>query len=170
MSKVVYKSLAFLGYPNYRVGDDGTVWSKARHGQWKQLKPRPDTKNHLMVFLSHAGVGRNRYVHHLVLEAFVGFRPAKMEACHDPDRNPHNNHLNNLRWDSHKANIHDSMRHGTRVCNKGERNPSCKLSWSKVHTMRRQRVCGWTYYELMGEYGVSYATVRSICTHRTWKV
>lgn len=32
-SIVQYKSLGFLGFPNYRVGDDGSVWSLHRSGR-----------------------------------------------------------------------------------------------------------------------------------------
>lgn len=52
------------------------------------------------------------YVHVLVLDAFVGPRPKGMEACHN-DGDGTNNKLSNLRWDTHKANIQDSISHGT---------------------------------------------------------
>jgi hypothetical protein len=56
--------------------------------------------------------GNARYVHHLVLEAFVGPRPDGMEACHE-NGNSLDNRLSNLRWDTHAANMADQRRHGT---------------------------------------------------------
>src|SRR6266571_51251 len=50
-----------------------------------------------------------RFVHHIVLESFVGPRPSGMWACHNnDDRN--NNALSNLRWDIPSANSLDSVR------------------------------------------------------------
>lgn len=51
-------------------------------------------------------------VHTLVLEAFVGPRPAGMQACHWDDDGD-NNHLSNLRWDTHKGNSADRERNNT---------------------------------------------------------
>lgn len=51
-------------------------------------------------------------VHVLVLETFVGPRPAGMEACHN-NGDPRDNRLSNLRWDSRAANREDAIRHRT---------------------------------------------------------
>lgn len=53
----------------------------------------------------------SKYVHRLVLEAFVGPCPDGMVACHWDD-NPENNHLNNLRWDTESSNQRDKVRNG----------------------------------------------------------
>jgi hypothetical protein len=58
------------------------------------------------------GSSRVAFVHTLVLEAFVGPRPAGMQCCHYDD-NPSNNNLANLRWDTDSANKFDSVRNGT---------------------------------------------------------
>lgn len=49
----------------------------------------------------------------LVLRAFIGAPPAGFEGCHN-DGDPANNHIGNLRWDSHQANMDDQFKHGTR--------------------------------------------------------
>jgi hypothetical protein len=54
---------------------------------------------------------RNRAVHQLVLEAFVGPRPEGLVCCHRDD-NSFNNHLSNLRWDTPQANERDKIRNG----------------------------------------------------------
>src|SRR5215469_11602400 len=88
------------GYPGYRVGSDGSVWSQRNFhggvgGPWRLLRPRPNASEHLRVTLSTPTVTRDRFVHILVLEAFVGPCPSGMECCHG-DGNPKNNNLSNL--------------------------------------------------------------------------
>ena len=58
--------------------------------------------------------GKKRYtnVHRLVLEAFVGLCPDGFECCHN-ERDPTNNRLTNLRWDSRASNALDKVEHGT---------------------------------------------------------
>lgn len=53
----------------------------------------------------------SRYVHHLVLEAFIGPRPEGMEGCHGL-QGPGDNNVTNVRWDSHQENMLDIIRHG----------------------------------------------------------
>jgi hypothetical protein len=90
-STVTYR--AVLGYPGYRVGDDGSVWTCWRgkcppyqSEQWRQLKGRPSESGRLRVGLYINGRQRWLQVHRLVLEAFVGPCPEGMEGCHFPDR------------------------------------------------------------------------------------
>lgn len=51
-------------------------------------------------------------VHRLVLLVFVGPCPDGMEACHGNDV-PHDNRVENLRWDTRAANVADSVQNGT---------------------------------------------------------
>lgn len=108
------------GFPFYRVGDDGSVWTcqkcgrgAGRPGRWRRKTPKRAGKGYLWVTLCNGDVRRHEYVHTLVLEAFVGPRPEGMEACHSPDRNPANCAATNLRWDTPSANNLDKIAHGT---------------------------------------------------------
>lgn len=106
------------GFPGYRVGSDGSVWSrhpwrKYRSGEWRQLTPVMAGKQpHLKVSLTRNGKVHQRWVARLVLEAFVGACPPGMECCHDPDPSPGNNALKNLRWGTRQDNVKDCIRHG----------------------------------------------------------
>ncbi|MDM3894746.1 NUMOD4 motif-containing HNH endonuclease [Mycobacterium intracellulare] len=103
----------------YEVSDQGRVRSVERIVQFGSqtrtvrstiLKPGETTKGALYVVLSN-GRPKNRRVHQLVLEAFVGPCPPGMEGCHwDDDKK--NNALTNLRWDTHSANELDKVRNG----------------------------------------------------------
>lgn len=72
-------------------------------------KIRDDRPTAMMVGFIVDGKHTVRYVHHLVLEAFVGPRPPGMEACHF-DGNAQNNRLENLRWGTSAENKADAIR------------------------------------------------------------
>lgn len=106
------------GFENhYEVSDHGRVRSLDRvipgkdgrttkfHG--RVLSPERQKSGHLSVRLGN----RKKYVHRLVLDAFVGPCPAGMEACHADDI-PANNHLDNLRWASRSDNILGRRKNG----------------------------------------------------------
>lgn len=54
---------------------------------------------------------KRRYVHHLVLEAFVGPRPEGLECLHGDD-DKLNNTPSNLRWDTRLANCREMVERG----------------------------------------------------------
>lgn len=89
-----------------RIDAAGRQWpGRAMKFQAHQLT------GHLELNLTNNGVHHKRKVHHLVLEAFVGQMPDGMVCCHG-DGNPQNNMVENLRWDTPKANSQDMIRHG----------------------------------------------------------
>jgi hypothetical protein len=107
---VEYRSIP--GFPNYRVGNDGSVWSKFT-GDWKQLSPSRATNGYYFVGLCRKGFRMQRNVHRLVLEAFAGPCPNGMEARHFPDRDQSNNTIGNLSWATREVNMGDQRTHGT---------------------------------------------------------
>lgn len=102
----------------YEVSDQGRVRSldrkdargRQRRGRMRSLAKQPS--GHLTVALCRERVQQHYQVHWLVLEAFVGPRPAGMFGCHWDD-DPSNNHLDNLRWATRSENVKDSVRNGT---------------------------------------------------------
>jgi hypothetical protein len=99
------------GEPGYAVSDHGRarsldrVLSDGRTAGGVLLTPDPDRKGYRRVRVG----GRWRRVHHLVLEAFAGPCPPGMEGCHQ-NGHPDDNHLTNLRWDTHGENERDKRR------------------------------------------------------------
>lgn len=114
-----------VGYEElYLVSNLGRIWLieekiTVKIGRYKTyvglVKPhKADGFGHLAVTLRNLkGKSKRYYVHHLVLEAFVGPRPENMEARHFPDRNPANNMLGNLLWGTRQENMLDKKIHGT---------------------------------------------------------
>lgn len=166
---VNYRMLDFLGFPGYRVGDDGSVWTQRRTGggmrtTWRELTPDKGRYGHRRVLLMP---GRKRFlVHHLVLTAFVGPCPDGMECRHFPDRNPANNRLENLQWGTRTENQRDRCQHGTD--NRGTGNPSSKLTPDAVHAIRNKRKSGATLNAIASEFGVTLQTIHAITTGKTW--
>lgn len=109
------------GYEGYEVSNYGRVRSVDRTIQRKDgrtqrckgrmLKPREHEKGYLTVNPCNEDGNKNRYVHRLVLEAFVGKCPDGMETLHI-DGDPTNNRVDNLRWGSSSDNPLDIIRHG----------------------------------------------------------
>lgn len=170
-SGVCYRTLDFLGYPGYRVGDDGSVWSRFVRNRrtfgfvWRKLKLG---NGHIGVTLTVNGKHTRLLVHRLVLEAFVGPCPPGMECCHFPDRNPANNHVENLRWDTHKNNLNDRWKHGTMTV--GENNPGALLKESDVVSIRQKFATGiWSKQSLADEYGVTRTAIYLVVSKKNWK-
>jgi plasmid maintenance system antidote protein VapI len=89
-----------------------------------------------------------------------------MEACHE-NNNRSDNRLENLRWDTPKANQADRIRHGT--ANVGEQNPMSKLSSDDVAKIKKLWESGTvTQREIAGQLGVTSNHIWHILKGRRW--
>lgn len=129
------------------------------------LKPWRSSQGRLAISLSAKNKVRKIFLHHLVLGAFVGPRPKGMEGCHG-DGNSQNNHLSNLRWDTHASNQNDMARHGSV---KGERNGGAKLNESTVIEIRNRHANGSSLDELRIAFGISKANACLIVNRKAWR-
>jgi hypothetical protein len=136
----------------YAVSDDGQV---------KSL-PRPRRKTERVLVLQQETThpywfvtfwrGRKAYhrrVHNLMLEAFVGPRPAGSCGLHADD-DPNNNDLSNLRWGTLSDNALDMVRNGS---HNHARKTHCK--WGHPFTGARnakQRICRECHKRRNAEY------------------
>ena len=171
--RIRYRRLSFLGFPTYRIGDDGTVWSY-RLG-WIQLKPKILTKKpYRRIRLCNGREQKLFLIHRLVLLAFVGPCPDGCE-CRHLDGDPTNNHLDNLCWGTLQENWEDRRRHG--VAPQGERSGNAKLTDEQVRWLKHeyrshgdgfpsQRAFARHY---AGILDVSPVTVRSILRGIWWR-
>lgn len=143
----------YEGY--YQVSDHGRVKSLDRvvdHPQGplrrkgKEVKFKGHKDDYDVVTLHKDSKRKNRMVHNLVLEEFVGPRPDGMETRH-LDGNPKNNHVSNLAWGTPKENSHDIDRHGRRHnsnkthCSKGHELSGDNLAFERGGKKRVCREC-----------------------------
>ena len=103
------------------------------------------------------GTFKTTGIHRLVLEAFVGPCPPGHEGCHY-DGNPHNNRLENLRWDTHRNNLNDRIRHNT--IRKGDRHPLVKIKLDDRETIRRLARRGFSSEQIAALFGTQNGTVQ----------
>src|SRR5215468_1964479 len=145
------------GFPGYCVGNIGTVsscwthkkkagfltgWRSFLGSEWRTLTPAIDRKGYLRVHLRvPSGRSRTVKVHHLILKAFVGPRPAGCE-CRHLDGNPANNRVSNLCWGTPKENAQDTQRHGRLRPKRGEQHPLRKLTDAEVMEIRERAANG----------------------------
>ncbi len=131
---------------------------------------KPDlTRHYPNVVFSWCGEIKRRYVHLVVLEAFVGPRPPGLEACHN-DGNKLNSQLENLRWDTHSANGFDCVKHGTHVDNRGSRHGRSKLKEVDIIEIKRLLSEGNLFQrEICILFGVSRETISNIKVRKSWK-
>lgn len=156
------------GFPRYRVGRCGSVWShKPSRAKWMLLKPWPNAQEYLMVSLMLDGVRHAKRVHHIVLTVFVGPRPDGFEGCHrDGERG--NNALSNLRWDTHAENVADNERNGKKVF--GEKHGCAKLCEADIPVIRAEYAKGGTTYRQIGaSRGLPPETIFKIVQRKSWK-
>jgi hypothetical protein len=113
------------GYPGYEVSDQGRVRSLDREGLSRWGTPRifkgrtlaqvmvggTDGRRYHGCSLYRDGKSRQRTVHALVLEAFVGPRPEGLFGCHRDD-DADNNCLENLYWGTPAENSRDAVENG----------------------------------------------------------
>lgn len=144
----------------YEVSDDGEVWSlgrtivcrdgKTKAFPAKKMRPYPNGKRgHLKIWITALdGTRFHRYVHDLMLEAFVGPRPEGCEGLHGDDIGSHNV-MANLRWGTPTENRLDCVRNGNHYWANLTHCRNC--SHELVHN-GWQRVCPDCVRRRNGEY------------------
>lgn len=166
------------GYPAYRVGDDGSVWScwcrvvtefgvgtSSEFGEWVQMVIRVYPNKYPKVNLYRDGKAKTFNVHRLVMEAFVGPCPEGMECAHK-DGNKANCRADNLEWKTKIANERDKVGHGTLLM--GESHGKSKLAEADVLKIVEMVGSGMTMTEVASLKSVSRPTVGHIMSGRLW--
>ncbi len=162
------------GWPGYRVSRDGKhVQSCKRTGYgntitdtWRELKQRDDVRGYKSLGLKNVDRRTWIQVHVLVLMAWVGPRPHGMQGCHN-NGNKHDNRLENLRWDTPKANAQDAIKHGTWT--HGEKYHGSVLTDEVVARMYALLMEGRTAPAVARILGVKPATLHNVIRGVGWK-
>lgn len=170
--RMTYSKLPYPPCPSYTVDTDGNVFGK--HG--KKLKGSKCNKRALankdLYYIQiglrfQDGTRRFRMVHRMVLETFVGPRPAGMVGRH-LDGNPSNNALNNIEWGTQTTNLSDRKRHGTTRGPRGELNGKARLSEEDVQHIRDLLRRGKTQETVATMFDVKQAAISKIKLGKTW--
>ena len=148
--------------PDYVIGIGGQVYSRPRTVIRCNGRPHR-VRGRFMKPHDNGKAVRNGYprrsVGALMLEAFVGPRPAGHECCHiDGDR--FNNSLDNLRWGTQADNMADKLRHGT---------AAKRLTAAGVRGIRERVAAGGAQRAEARSHGVSESMVSQIVKRKAWK-
>lgn len=98
----IWKSLDFMGYPDYEVSSFGRVKS-LKFGKEKILHQGKTKQNYLHSQLWKNGKGKQFFVHRLVASAFLK-NDNNLPQINHKDENPLNNRVENLEWVTPKEN------------------------------------------------------------------
>lgn len=168
------------GFPEYRVGDDGSIWSRYQKkgkgrgngghwiigDKWNKLKPCPNRGYLQTVIKRHDGKRFLVRVNRIVLLSFIGPCPDGMECCHE-NRDKSDNRLSNLRWGTKLANAEDKRRHGT-MC-RGETLGLSKLKNGDIPEIRERHANGETVASIAARFSMGRSAIASVIKRQTWK-
>lgn len=161
-------------YPGYYASTEGDIYSTKKNydtaymnslyeNGFRKLKPMLSNRGYYFVNI----LGQKKNVHQLILLTFVGQCPEGMEVCHNNGKYQDNS-LSNLRYDTRKANVADSIRHGTKAI--GIRSGSSRLTEAQVKEIRFLYILENTSYrKLAAQFNVSHRNIGSIINRETWK-
>jgi len=142
----------------------GSVWNKRKESMVLKLNVNPQT-GYLYARLYLNGAETRIPVHRLVLETFIGPCPLGYEACHN-DGSRTDNRVENLRWDTHLANMAETKgRTHPRTKpypRRGENHHRAKLTNAAVVEIREARKQGTKIKALADKYGVSESCISCI--------
>lgn len=179
MQMVTFKPIA--GFPGYRVGDDGSVWScwkkvsLGRGGtrsvmgtEWHRRKLSPSgERGYLKVMLATPEGKKSQLVARLVLEAFGDPCPPGGWVNYE-DGNPANVAASNLSWKTRETAKASEVSRGTR--NRGIRNGQAVLSEDAVREIRDEYAGGGvSQASVAARHGVCHTTVSVIVRRKYWK-
>lgn len=156
----------------YLVSDTGQVVSLVK-GVWYEMSLKRDKKGYLNVGIVVNGRPRNKKVHRLVMEAFVG--PSTLEVNHKNGVHADNN-LSNLEYTTGAENVQHSWDIGLRENHRaflqkrnGEKCAAAKLSNVQAAEILSLRGAGRTAADIAAQYGISKSQVSSIWRGKTWR-
>ena len=170
VAEVEYRDIP--GFPGYRAGSDGSIWSRRRVGRyhdatgWRKLNPSKNTGGYYVVILYAESRPVQLLVHRIVLETFVGPRPPGTLGAHNNGVRT-DNRPENLSWKTSKENWDDQRLHGTAP--EGEKSPLAKLRAADVLEIVRLRNEGVAYRMITARFGITASGVSNIMHGKCWR-
>lgn len=156
------------GFASYSISNFGRVVSR-RLKHEKVLTGTVHPGGYILhQLVDDTGIKRVRLAHRLVAFAFIGPPPPGCtDVCHN-NGVPNDNHVGNLRWDTHFGNQMDMRRHGT--MQDGEKSITHKLTTDEILKIRDTVKSGprGTARRLAHHYGISVAHMSRIVNGHRW--
>lgn len=175
-SSVEYRDIP--GFKDYRIGTDGSVWSKRKmnfsafseYQPWKRIKVAMSRGKNAKQGYPHFNIYREGkrhtgHVHVLVLLTFRGPKPDGHIARH-LDGDPTNNHLDNLAWGTPKENSDDKYIHGT--VQFGEQHHSAVLTKEDVIKARRMKLSGMRHWQIAEQLSKGVGALKHAIRGANW--
>lgn len=153
------------GHPKYAISDKGRIKVLVKGRRYKRGDILPGAKathGYWQVTLN----GKQWRVHRLVMLAFVGPCPERMEVNHINGIKD-DNRLCNLEYVTRKQNMKHAYSQGLKKRPKGEANYRAKLTESDIREIRNLKG-KLTQREIAEEYGVSRTAIGYILRSEHW--
>lgn len=156
----------------YEVSSDGRVRSWMTQGRGAARRTEPlilkaplDRDGYPRLILRQQGRGRNRTVHGLVCQAFLGPCPDGMQIRH-LDGNPANSRLENLCYGTGSENCADRIKHGTAP--RGSNHYKHLLTEGDVRDVLNLYRGGMTQIAIAQLKGVTRSAIGDILCGNSW--
>lgn len=157
------KNLAFLGYSNYAITEDGRVYS-FNSNKFKLLKE--DKAGYLRVYVSANSKKKWFLVHRLVAMAFIPNIDNKKTVNHK-DGDKSNNHVSNLEWSTYTENLNHAIDTGLRELQ--EFRVDRKLTDDVVHKICKYLDEGFRNIDIANMLGIDKYFVKNIKSGTQYK-
>jgi hypothetical protein len=157
----MWKSIAGHEY-RYDISTEGEVWDTVNDRELKQTKVsirKGQSPKYFRVSLAADGVRKSQYVHILMLETFVGQRPAGAESRHLND-DGFDNRLENLVWGTQSENNKDRVANGIHHY---ARRVECKFGHEFDGHNGKQRTCSQCQRKNNREKKIRLREARQTC-------
>lgn len=155
------------GFPGYYVTINGRVLSDVR-SILKVMKPRKHSTGYPQAVLAKNGKPYYRYIHRLVLEAYVGPCPPGYQ-CDHINGIRHDNRLENLRWVTRKQNMRFISKRRGNNWNKGENHPAAILTNEIILEIRKLFSQGKRQKDISDLFNLGQGYVSLIVNRKIWK-
>lgn len=161
------------GFPGYRAGSDGSVWSclissGKLTSHWRRRKTILSSTGYGWLTLWRKRKKKSYHVHQVIAFAFLGPRPQGLCVNHK-DGNKLNNLPSNLEYVTFKENMQHALRTGLRKNHRrGSDNPASRHTEEQIRTVLLLEGTA-TQRAIARLVGMNYRQVNNVLRGRTWK-
>lgn len=163
-------------FPDYIISNLGKIKRTTTQGRWKagHLIKFGTNGKYPMVLLFSQDHRKPRYIHRLLLEAFIGPCPDGKE-CNHKDGNRENYSLSNLEWITKSENGLHAYRTGLKKSRigcpgkKGEKHPLHKLKDGEVYLIKKLLASHKFFHSFIAKmFRVNRVTITYIAIGKNW--